>query len=163
MLRPFRKNDEFSLRKNISNRKIYRYTLTIPYPYTPEDAVDWVKKNLEEIKKRKPKKINFVIDINDEVVGSVGFSEIERHKAELGYWLGEQYWGEGLMTEAVKLATEFGFGTMKLRRIYARVFLSNKASMRVLEKNGYKLEGILRKDAKKDNKFIDEYLFAKVK
>jgi len=67
------------------------------------------------------------------------------------------------MTQAVKLVTKFGFEKLKLRRIYAYIFSFNKASMRVLEKNGYKLEGILKKDTKKDNKFLDCYLFAKVK
>jgi RimJ/RimL family protein N-acetyltransferase len=65
------------------------------------------------------------------------------------------------MTEAVKLVTKFGFDELKLRRIYALVFSFNKSSMRVLEKSGYKFEGILRKNAKKEDKFLDQYLFAK--
>jgi len=67
------------------------------------------------------------------------------------------------MTKAVKEITKFGFEKLKLRRIYAYVFTYNIASKRVLEKAGYKCEGILKKDFKKDNKCIDAYLLAKVK
>lgn len=163
ILRPFRKSDAKTLSKNINNKKIYRNTSHIPYPYTLKDANEWLEKTIKENRKKKPAKINFAIDINGEVVGSVGFVKIEGHKTELGYWLAEKYWGKGIMTKATKLLTAFGFNKIGLKRIYARVYSFNKASQRVLEKAGYKLEGILRKDIKKDSKFIDTYLFAKVK
>ena len=161
ILRPFRKGDEESLRRSINNRTIYKNTLSIPYPYTLKDAKKWVAKAIEKTKQRKSDSVYFVIDIGGEVAGSVSF--IKQYKAEIGYWLGEKYWRQGIMTEAVKLATKFGFKELKLKRIYAYVFPWNKASMRVLEKAGYNLEGILRKDIKKNNKFIDAYLFAKVR
>ena len=163
ILRPFKRGDESSLKENINNKKIYRNTLSIPYPYTLKDAKDWITKNLKEMKRKRPNMINFAIDINGEVVGGIGLRKIEGHKAEIGYWLAEKYWGQGIMTKAVKLVTEFGFKKLKLKRIYAYVFSWNKASMKVLEKAGYKLEGILRKDVKKNNKFIDTFLFAKVR
>jgi len=163
ILRPFKRGDENSLKENINNKKIYRNTLSIPYPYTLKDAKDWITKNLKEMKRKRPNMINFAIDINGEVVGGIGLRKIEGHKAEIGYWLAEKYWGQGIMTKAVKLVTEFGFKKLKLKRIYAYVFSWNKPSMGVLEKAGYKLEGILRKDVKKNNKFIDTFLFAKVR
>ena len=147
---------------NINNKKIYRNALNIPYPYTLKDAKDWITKNLKERRRKKPSMINFAIDINGEVVGGIGLKKVEGHKAEIGYWLAEKYWGQGIMTQAVKLVTGFGFKKLKLKRIYARAFSFNKASKRVLEKAGYKLEGILRKNTKKDNKFIDDYLFARI-
>ena len=91
-LRPFRKGDEDSLRKNINNRKIYRYTLLIPHPYTARHATEWIKKNVSLQKKKRATEINFAIDISGEVVGGIGISHIEKHKAEIGYWLGERYW-----------------------------------------------------------------------
>ena len=163
VLRSYRNGDEKSLTENINNKKIYRNTLHIPYPYTLKDAKKWIAKNLKEAKKKNPTKINFVIDINNEVAGSVGLSKIEGYRAEIGYWLAEKYWGKGIMTKAVKSVTKFGFEKLKLRRIYAEIFPFNKASRRVLEKAGYKFEGILRKAVKKDNKFLDVYLFAKVR
>ena len=164
ILRPFKKGDEFSLAKNINDRGIIRNTLIPFYPYKLKNAKDWVKKNLGENKKKNPKMINFVIDISGEVVGSVGFSRIEeRHQALLGYWLAKKYWNKGIMTKAVKLITKFGFKKLGFKRIYADVLYFNKSSMRVLEKAGFQLEGILRKSIKKGNRFIDNYLFAKVK
>jgi len=163
ILRPYKKRDEVSLRNSINNKKIYRNTLVIPYPYTSKHAKEWIEKNLKEGRKKKPAMVNFAIDIDGEVAGAVGFHKIEGHKAEIGYWLAEKYWGQGIMTEAVKLATKFGFKKLKLKRIYATVFPSNKASMYVLEKNNYNFEGILRKYHKKDNKFLDAHFYAKVK
>ena len=163
ILRPFNKKDERSLAKNINNKKIYRATLNIPYPYSLKDAKEWIAKNLKEVKKKNLTEVNFVIDINGEIVGSVGLDKIEDHKAEIGYWLAEKHWSKGIITEAVRLITKFGFEELKLRRIYAYVFPFNKASMRVLEKADYKFEGIIRKDVKKDNKFMDDYLFANVR
>lgn len=163
ILRPFRKDDEKSLAKNINNKKIYQKTLTINYPYTLKDAREWIAQNLKEIKKKKPKKVYFAIDIKGEVVGGIGLRNIEDYKAEIDYWLAEKYWGQGITTKAVKLVTKFGFERLKIERIYAYTFSFNKASQRVLEKAGYKFEGRLKKNSKKDNKFIDDFLFAKVK
>ena len=163
ILRPYKKGDEKSLALNINNKKIYRNTLHIPYPYTVKDAKKWVSDNLKEAKNKKFKSINFVIDINGEVAGGIGFNSIQEHKAEIGYWLGEKYHGQGIMTQAAKLVTKFGFEKLKLKRIYAFVFLWNKPSARVLEKNGFKLEGVLRKNVKKDGKLFDDCLFAKIK
>jgi len=164
ILRPFNKEDEKSLQGNINNKKIYQNTSNIPHPYTLKDAKKWITKNLKEEKKKNPQMINFAIEINDEVVGSVGLGNIKYgHKAEVSYWLGEKYWNSGIMTEAVKLVTKFGFEKLKLKKIYGRVYIFNLASKKVLEKNDYKLEGILKKDFKKDGKFIDSYLLAKIK
>lgn len=163
ILRPFKKGDEFSLAKNINDKGIIRNTLIPFFPYTLKHAKDWVKKSLKEGKKKKPQIINFVIDINGEVVGSVGFSKIEGHRAMVGYWLARKYWNRGIMTKATKLVTKFGFEKLNYKRIYGYVFSFNKPSMKVLKKAGYKFEGILKKNTRKGNRFIDDHLFAKVK
>ena len=149
--------------KNINDRGIIRNTLIPFFPYTLKHAKEWVKKNLKEDKKKKPKMINFVIDINKEVVGSVGFAKIEGHRAEIGYWLARKYWNKGIMTKATKSITKFGFEKLGFKRIYGYVFSFNKPSMKVLKKAGYKFEGILRKNTKKGKRFIDDYLFAKIR
>ena len=164
ILRPFKKGDEFSLAKNINNKKVIKNLLVLPFPYKLKDARYWVAKNLEEYKKKEPAMIGFAIDIGGEIVGSVGIHKIAKsHQAEIGYWLAEQHWGNGIMTEAVKLITKFSFNELKLERVYAYAFSFNKASQRVLAKAGFKFEGILKKNSKKDNKFIDDYLFSKIK
>lgn len=163
VLRPFRKGDEASLQRNINNRKIYRYTLLIPHPYTAKHASVWIKKNISLQKKKKASEINFAIDVGGDVVGGIGLSHIEKHKAEIGYWLGEKCWGRGIMTKAVKLVCGFGFRKLRLRRIYATVFANNRASARVLEKAGFRREGLLRKLHKKAGKFVDALIYAKVR
>ena len=164
ILRPFKKGDEFSLAKNINNKKVIKNLLVVPSPYKLKDARYWVAKNLEEYKKKEPAMIGFAIDIDGEIVGSVGIHKIAKsHQAEIGYWLAEQHWGNGIMTEAVKLITKFSFNELKLKRVYAYAFSFNKASQKVLAKAGFKFEGILKKNSKKGDKFIDDYLFAKIK
>jgi RimJ/RimL family protein N-acetyltransferase len=151
-------SDAEGIAKAINNKIIARNTLTIPYPYKLKDAKWWLG-----LKKKNT--VNFCIEIDGEVAGSIGFDKIvKNHKAEIGYWLAERYWGKGLMTEIVREVTKFGFDELKLRRIYAHVFPFNKASMGVLKNNGFKFEGILKKDAKKKNgKMLDAHLFAKVR
>ncbi|MEK7186619.1 MAG: GNAT family N-acetyltransferase [Patescibacteria group bacterium] len=161
-LRPFEKRDEASLVKNINNEKIYKPTLNIPYPYTAEDARIWIERNEKYAEEKPLKAVNFAIDINGEVIGGIGITKIEKGEGELGYWLGEDYWGKGFMSEAVREVTYAGFKKLKLKRIYADVFLSNKVSARVLEKNGYILEEVMQGRAIKDGKEIDNYRFAKV-
>ncbi len=161
-LRPYRKSDLESMVKHINDKAIAGYTLTIPYPYTMKDARNWWERYKKMMRKRGRNRIACAIVIDGQVVGSIGISRHD-HKAEIGYWLGRAYWGRGLMTAVVKEVTKYGFNTMGLRRIYACTFPENKASMRVLEKAGYKFEGILRKNVKKGDKLIDEYLFARVR
>lgn len=163
ILRPFKKGDEDSLIRNINNRKIVDRTILISYPYKREDALFWINHNLKLDKAKKKTQINFAIDIGGDVVGGIGLNIKKGYKASIGYWLGEKYWGQGIMTTAVKLITKYGFTKLGLRRIYGCVFLFNKASARVLEKAGYKFEGKLRNNTKKGNKLIDDLMFAKVK
>ena len=136
---------------------------TVPYPYRLKDAKDWMKICLERKKKKDPESISFSIVIDGEVVGGVGFNKMAKnHKAEIGYWLGRKHWGKGIMPEVVKIVTDYGFKKLKLKRICGFVYSFNLPSMRVLEKNGYKLEGILKKDIKKGGKLFDKHVYAKV-
>lgn len=163
ILRPFRKGDEFSLQRNLNNKKIARNLELVPYPYTLKMAKEWITKNIKEAKKKKPLIVNFVIEIDNEVAGSIGFHKIEPHRAEIGYWLAEKHWGSGLMTQVVYEICKLGFSKLKLKRLWAAVFPWNKASMRVLEKNGFKFEGVLKKNTLKHGKLIDDHIFAKVR
>lgn len=164
VLRKYREGDEESLRKNINNRKVARYMSNVPHPYTMKNAKEWIAKDLKWQKEKKPTEVNFVIDIDGEVVGAVGFSGVKwEHKAEIGYWLAEKYWRQGIMTGAVKLAVKFGFKELKLKRIFATVFSPNLASKRVLEKVGFELEGVMKKDHKKNGRIYDSWLLAKVR
>jgi ribosomal-protein-alanine N-acetyltransferase len=163
LLRHFRKGDENDIIKYANNRKIYRATTAMPYPYAARDARDWIEQNQAEARRKVPGMVSFAIDIGGEMVGCVGLSDIEGHKAAVGYWLAEHLWERGITTGALRLATRYGFDQLGLRRIYAHAFPFNKASMRVLEKNAYKFEGLLRKEAEKDGRLFDMCLYAKVR
>ena len=132
-----------------------------PYPYTARDARNW----LDVVVDAKPV-TNFAIDIAGEAVGGIGFTpqhDVERRSAEIGYWLGEPFWGRGIATEALITVTEYAFANFDLCRLYAHVFDWNAASARVLEKAGYEFEGRLKNSVTKDGQTIDQLMYAIVR
>ncbi|MBT3455867.1 GNAT family N-acetyltransferase [bacterium] len=154
-------SDEKNVVIYLNEKDIYKNTLRIPFPYHQEDFkffFSWISKDIE-------KNCVWAIRNHDgKLIGVVGFHNIIRNqKAEIGYWLGKPYWGKGIMTAAVKAASAFAFESLGLSRIYACVFLKNIASTIVLEKCGFELEGILKKNVKKDGVFLDEKVYALVK
>ncbi|MCX6740688.1 MAG: GNAT family protein [Candidatus Parcubacteria bacterium] len=164
VLRPYRMSDADDLAKKINDWRIIRNLALQIFPYKKSDALIFLKKTLPNYKIKNPGSLVLGIEIDGKIAGSVGLHKIEPgHQAEIGYWLAPVYWGNGIMTNVVKKTTAYGFKKFKLKRIYAKVFIYNPGSKIVLEKNGFKLEGILKKAAKKKGKFIDEYLLAKVK
>jgi len=163
ILRPFKRGDEDSVQKHVNDKDVSRFTLSIPHPYTKKDAKMFIDRVIKEQKSKNKLPVRFAIDVDGEVVGCIALNPTERdHKLTIGYWLGREYWGKGIMTEAVKAVTHYGLKTLKKKRICGYVFIKNEASARVLEKAGYVYEGTLHKESKKNGKYVDEYLFAKV-
>ena len=160
ILRNIKKSDFESYAKNIIDEDILKNFISSP------SNLKQAKKDFGELlswKKRKNSDL-FVIDVYGEVAGVIELLEIiPKLKAKLSYWLGKRYRGKGIMTKAVKLASKYGFDKYKLRRIYAQGRIYNKASARVLEKAGFKLEGIQRKNALKNGKYYDDFLYAKTR
>lgn len=158
-VRSWRRGDEPSLVRHANNRNIWiNLRDRFPHPYTSDDAARWMAWVLVE----RPE-TNFAIAVGEEVVGGVGYEiqpDVHRLSAEIGFWLGEAYWGRGIMTEALRAVTEQAFRTHGLARLYANVFQWNPASMRVLEKAGYAREALLRRSAVKDGQVIDQLLYA---
>ena len=108
----------------------------------------------------------FAIASADEAIGCIGMlpqNDVARLSAEVGYWLGEPFWGRGIATAALKALTEHAFTEFDLVRLYATVMEWNPASARVLEKAGYEYEGLMRKSAVKDGQVIDQWLYAIVR
>lgn len=135
----------------------------LPYPYTESDALWYINSCLSADKNEQ---FCFAVAYNDKVVGSIGIfrqGNIHFRTAELGYYIGAEYWGKGIMTESVRLACERVFDNTDIVRIYAEPFAENTASCRVLEKNGFVLEGIMRKNAYKNGTYRDMKLYALVK
>ena len=132
-----------------------------PHPYTEEHGKAWLEKVVDALPA-----INMAIDVDGKLAGGIGLilnGDVYIKSAEIGYWVGEQYWGKGIATEAVRQMTEYAFYYFDLVRLYAEVFETNKASMRVLEKNGYYLEGVRRKAVFKNNVLMDDYIWVKLK
>ena len=132
-----------------------------PHPYTEEHGKAWLEKVVDALPA-----INMAIDVDGKLAGGIGLilnGDVYIKSAEIGYWLGEQNWGKGIATEAVRQMTEYAFYYFDLVRLYAEVFETNKASMRVLEKNGYYLEGVRRKAVFKNNALMDDYIWVKLK
>jgi [ribosomal protein S5]-alanine N-acetyltransferase len=132
-----------------------------------EEARSEVKKIISEYKKKKPQKEFFAITVDGKFAGYVSLSDLNKkffeHKAVIGYGMHPGYRGRGITTKAVKLVTAYAFKKYSLKRIEGWCRTFNKASSRVLEKSGYKLEGVLRKNKFKDGKFLNDMVWARVK
>jgi [ribosomal protein S5]-alanine N-acetyltransferase len=154
--------DREAIVRHANNRKIsINLRDRFPYPYTTADARNW----LESVIGFEPE-TNFAIDVAGEAVGGIGFvlqHDVGRRSAEIGYWLGEEYWGRGIVTEALIAVTDHAFANYDLCRLYAHVFEWNGASARVLEKAGYQLEGRMRKSVTKDGQTIDQLMYAVIR
>ena len=161
-IRPWRLDDAESLAKHANNRKVWLALRDLfPHPYTRQDAHEFLRRTTSE----QPI-TNFCIEVDGAAVGGIGIRvghDVHRHTAELGYWLGERFWGRGIMSEAVGAFTDFCFTNFPLRRVYAEPFANNPASARVLEKAGFVFEARLKNNVIKDGKLLDSLLYAKTK
>jgi [ribosomal protein S5]-alanine N-acetyltransferase len=161
-IRPWRLEDAESLAQHANSRKVWLGLRDLfPHPYTIGDAHEF----LRGATTAQPS-TNFCIEVGGEAVGGIGIRlghDVHRHTAELGYWLGEHFWGRGIMTEAVAAFTDFCFANFPLRRIYAEPFANNAASARVLENAGYVPEARLKNNIIKDGELLDSLLYARTK
>jgi RimJ/RimL family protein N-acetyltransferase len=161
-IRPWRLDDAVSLAKHANNRNVSIVLRdSFPHPYTIDDAHEFLQKRIAE-----QSATIFCIEIDGAAVGGIGVhpgQDVHRHTATLGYWLGEEFWRRGIMTEAVSAVTDFCFDNFPLRRISAEVFANNTASARVLEKAGFTFEGRLKNHVVKDGQVLDSLLYARTK
>lgn len=160
-LRPFRLEDAEEFFLGINTQTIARDT-TIPLPWD-FDSIKWWIGFINDAALRFPiTELHFVIEVDGRLAGSIGIINIDVHKAEIGYWLKDEYAGKGIMTTAVALVTDHALQKMNLKRLFAPVLTHNKASAKVLKKNGFIMEGTLRNFYLKDGKYIDALCYAKV-
>ena len=132
-----------------------------PYPFTLDDAVTF----LDNVRQGKMGIVYGMFLNSGELVGVISLTpgrDVNRYSAEVGYFVSEQYWNKGYATEALRLVGNFAQFRHGLKRLYATVFDFNLASMRVLEKAGFKKEGIMKSSAVKDDKILDEHLYGLV-
>lgn len=160
-LREWQPDDAPAIVKYADNRKIWlNLPDRFPHPYTMQDADWWIGHANE-----KPG-TNFAIMNQKEAIGGIGLvlqEDIYLRSAEIGYWLGEPFWGQGIATGALGAMVKYSFSTFDLVRLHTIVFEWNPASMRVLEKNGFQREGRMVKSVTKDGRTIDSFLFALTK
>jgi RimJ/RimL family protein N-acetyltransferase len=142
-----------------NNRRVWQTVRDrFPHPYTVSDGRQWLKACAGV---HPPQAMAIVVD--GVAVGGIALqrgTDVHRHTAELGYWLGEPYWGRGVTTAAVAHFVPWAMRTVPLERIFASVFASNPASMRVLEKCGFTREGVLRRHILKEGRYLDQIVYA---
>lgn len=158
-LRPWQWSDSRMLTNLINNRKIWDNVRDyLPHPYTYKDADLFLQHNVDQ-----QLSTNFAVLFNGELAGGIGYipkDDVYKFTAEIGYWIGEPYWGQGIATEAIRLLIErIKEQSPLIVRVYAEVFDYNRPSMRALEKNGFYLETVRRKGVVKNGVVRDDYVF----
>lgn len=160
-VRPWRRSDARSLVQHANNPNVAKNLRDrFPHPYTEKDAKAFLR---HATAAGDPS--NLAIEVEGEAVGAVGFvpgRDIERFSAEIGYWVGERFWGRGIATEALALVTAYVFSDLNYLRLFALPFADNPASARVLEKAGYVREAVLRASSVKDGVVKDQLLYARI-
>ncbi len=161
-IRDWQPSDEAALIAVADNRNVWRNLHhRFPHPYGPSDAASWFS-----LLAAMPEPTHWAITVGGVAAGGIGVDlgeGIFARSGHFGYWLGEQYWGRGIMSEAVRAASEYALDHFGLVRLEAPVFSWNPASMRVLEKAGFVREGVLRSSVFKDGQLIDQVLYALVR
>lgn len=161
MLRKWRLSDAKDLAAALSNERILRNLRDgLPFPYTEQDAHDYIAKMLSSDENST---FAYAITVDGRVVGSIGAfrqSNIHRQTAELGYYLAQAYWGRGIMTSAIRQLCRILFDTTDILRIYAEPFAYNTGSRRALEKAGFRYEGTMKNNAVKNGKVVDMALYS---
>ena len=157
-LRPFTPEDLDAMVHHANNPKIAAgLTDAFPYPYTKESGLLF----LERVIAQEPAEV-LAIEVDSEVVGNIGIhpqQDVNRLNAELGYFVGEEHWGKGIATEAIRLMVRYSFDHFKIERIFARPFGSNEASQRVLKKAGFVFEARIPGILIKNGRIEDELFF----
>jgi RimJ/RimL family protein N-acetyltransferase len=160
-VRSWRAVDVDSLVLHANNHQVARQLRDrFPHPYTRAHALAFLKSTTTA-----DRSSNLCIEVNGEASGGIGFvcgNDVERFSAEIGYWLGEQHWGRGIVTEALTLVSGYAFATFNILRLFALPFADNCGSIRVLEKAGYVREGLLRSSSVKYGEPRDQLLYARI-
>ena len=154
--------DAPSIYRGIRHKAVARWMPTVPHPYPKNAAAAFILRSRREWKAGKAYHFGIAFRETDEVIGGIGLNNVERKSrgAELGYWLGQRWWGRGIAAEAVRLALSFGFNQLKLHRVWARVIEGNKRSVRILEKAGFRYQGTLRESVRKGKAWCHELRFS---
>jgi ribosomal-protein-alanine N-acetyltransferase len=160
VLRHWRFDDVPALARQANDRRIWLGLRdAFPHPYSEDDGRRFIA-----MATTMAPPSHFAIEVADTVAGGIGYvpkEDVERIGAEVGYWLGVEFWGRGIAAAALRTMTRYAFAAHPdLRRLWAVPYASNSASARVLEKAGYRREGTLRQSAIKDGRVVDQWMYA---
>ena len=159
-LRPWRMEDAPSIARLADDSEIARWLRDVfPNPYTLRDAQGFLQGCLES----GEDSLCLAIEVGGQAVGSIALfreEDVYQKNAELGYWLGREFHGKGVMTQAVRQICRMGFERWDIGRIYAEPYADNAASRRVLEKAGFQLEGVLRRSVYKLGEMHDSCMYS---
>lgn len=160
VLRPFQESDAEVQQLLINDREIAANTRTIEYPYPDGAALKWITQHPKMWLEGKSAIFAICLANSGQLTGAIGLeiSAANQH-AELGYWIGREFWNQGICTEAARAVVQFGFETLSLNRIHAHHLTRNPASGRILEKIGMRKEGLLRSHVKKWGVFEDVVVY----
>ncbi len=153
--------DATAIQRLAGRREIAAMTRSIPHPLSLEQAQDWLTKRLAEMAETQSATFAVVLQSTSELIGAIGLHvDPEHQSAEMGFWIGLNWWGQGYATEATRAVVRYGFEALGLNRIYAHHMTKNPASGRVLEKAGLRPEGLFRQAIRKWDKFEDVVVYA---
>ena len=160
-VRTLQVGDANSLAQHANDKRIWAQLRDrFPHPYTTADSTAFIDLILRE----DPLGC-FAIIVDERCIGGIGLErqhDVHRLTAELGYWLGVDYWGRGIATEAISAVAAWAFDALSLKRVFAQPYADNRASCRALEKAGFTLEGTLRHSAIKDGVLRDQRVYARL-
>jgi ribosomal-protein-alanine N-acetyltransferase len=160
-LRAFTLEDAPGVAKYCGDIDVARMTANIPHPYDETMAEDWIASHAEAYAAGEAATFALTIRETGELVGAIGIHVDKPNRAaEFGYWVGKPFWNQGYATEAARAILDFGFGQLRLHRIYARHMMKNPASGRVMQKAGMTFEGILRESIYRWESFEDAAVYS---
>ena len=144
-----------------STSEIAENTITFPYPYEEKHAHFWLKMAEDGFAKKDAYIFAIREKENLKLIGAIGLHlDFANRKAEIGYWLGKPFWNKGYVSEALQRILQFGFEELHLNKIFASHFPHNPTSGKVLQKNGFEFEGILKQEVLKNGQFLDLHRYA---
>jgi len=165
ILRPFSLDDAKDVQRLAGEKDIAKTTLTIPHPYEDGKAEEWIGTHQKDFEDGTQVVFAIFEHKENKLIGAIGLSSIKSdfENAELGYWIGKDYWNKGYGTEAARAVLKYGFEVLALHRIHAHHFGSNLASGKIMQKLGMTYEGTMRQHIKKWDKFEDVVCFGILK
>ncbi|MBW6458593.1 MAG: GNAT family N-acetyltransferase [FCB group bacterium] len=163
LLRPLGLTDAKAIDTNIRSEAVLEHMRNLSYPYDTDRTIPFIREAIEDFISGKQYVYAICNKKKNNLMGIIALSHIDRRSgsAEIYYWLGESYWHRGYMLEAVSAVLEHGFYDLALKRIFARVCAGNTASVKLLEKAGFRLEHMQKNGRSKDGKYEDELYYAR--